>query len=190
MTQPKRTGAVQSPGGACALDLRHRAVRRASRASRAYDQLQSAHGYEAEDMNIVMPNETRDRYFTAAGSTLKLEEGNKSAQGLATGGAVGGGIGAALAAIFAVGTSVVIPGLGFVVAGPIAAALAGAGAGAATGGLIGALVGAGIPEDRARGVRGRRHDGGVVLGARARDDVRASELERDLESYGGTGVHQ
>ena len=45
-------------------------------------------------------------------------------------------MGAALAALFAVGTSIAIPGLGLVVAGPIAAALAGAGAGAATGGSL------------------------------------------------------
>ena len=50
--------------------------------------------------------------------------------------------------MFAVGSTIAVPGLGLVVAGPIAAALAGAGAGAAAGGLIGAMVGAGIPEDR------------------------------------------
>ena len=70
-------------------------------------------------------------------------------EGLGVGAAVGGGVGATLAAIFAVGSNVVVPGLGLVVAGPIAAALAGAGAGGATGGLVGALVGAGIPEERA-----------------------------------------
>ena len=60
------------------------------------------------------------------------------------------GVGAALAALFAVGTVVVVPGLGLVLAGPIAAALAGAGAGGVTGGLIGALIGAGIPEGESR----------------------------------------
>ena len=48
------------------------------------------------------------------------------------------------------GTSLVIPGLGLIIAGPLAAGLAGAGAGGITGGLIGALVGSGIPEDRAK----------------------------------------
>ena len=54
------------------------------------------------------------------------------------------------AAIAAIGTSLVIPGLGLVVAGPLAAALAGAGAGGTAGGLIGALVGHGMPEDRTK----------------------------------------
>jgi hypothetical protein len=55
--------------------------------------------------------------------------GWKAAEGLGVGGAVGRGVGAALAAIFAVGSTIVVPGLGLVVAGPIAAALAGAAAG-------------------------------------------------------------
>ena len=33
-------------------------------------------------------------------------------------------------------------------------------------------------------------EGGVVVGARARDDAHAAELERDFESYGGTGVRR
>lgn len=75
-----------------------------------------------------------------------IETGTHAADGAGIGGAVG----AALAAIAAVGTSLAIPGLGLVVAGPLAAALAGAGAGGATGGLLGALIGAGIPEHRAK----------------------------------------
>ena len=92
--------------------------------------------------------------------------------------------------MFAVGASIVVPGVGLVIAGPIAAALAGAGAGAATGGIIGALVGAGIPEDRAMVYERGLKEGGVVVGARARDDAQAAALERDFESYGGTGVRR
>jgi uncharacterized membrane protein len=75
---------------------------------------------------------------------------------------------------------VAIPGLGLVVSGPIAAALAGAGAGAATGGLVGAMIGLGIPEDRAREYERGVQNGGVVVGALARDDADAEQLERDL----------
>jgi uncharacterized protein YjbJ (UPF0337 family) len=142
-------------------------------ASRAYDRLQSRE-YPAEDLDVVMSDETRRKHFA------ETEAGSKAAEGLGIGGAVGGGVGAALATLFVVGSSVAIPGLGLVVAGPIAAALAGAGAGAATGGLIGAMVGAGIPEDRARQYEQGVRDGGVVIGARARDEIEATELERDL----------
>ena len=109
-------------------------------------------------------------------------------EGLGVGAAVGGGVGATLAAIFAVGSNVVVPGLGLVVAGPIAAALAGAGAGGATGGIVGALVGAGIPEERAREYEKGVREGGVVIGTRARDDSHAADLEREYTSFGGTSI--
>ena len=190
MTQPKQTGAVR----ASAADPRSTYVTglysTPEAADRAYQELRSTHGYGADDIDVVMSDATRDRYVQAAGTTLKVEEGNKAAAGLATGGAIGGGVGAALAAMFAVGASIVVPGVGLVIAGPIAAALAGAGAGAATGGIIGALVGAGIPEDRALVYEKGLQEGGVVVGARARDDAHAAALERDFETYGGTGVRR
>jgi uncharacterized protein YjbJ (UPF0337 family) len=157
-------------------------------ASRAYEGLTTRHGYKADEVDVLMSDDTRSRYFEDAAPGQELKTGTKVAEGLGTGSVIGGGVGAALAAVFAVGASVAIPGLGLVVAGPIAAALAGAGAGAATGGLIGALIGAGIPEERAveyeRGIR----DGGIVVGTRARDDKHAAELERDFGNYGGTSI--
>jgi hypothetical protein len=97
-------------------------------------------------------------------------------------------VGAVLAAIAAVGTSIAIPGVGLVVAGPIAAALAGAGAGGATGGLIGMLIGTGIPEHRAKvyetGVRG----GGILLGIEAKTSEEVDKLETLLEDIGAEYV--
>jgi hypothetical protein len=119
-------------------------------AERAYRSVSDI-GYSANDVNIVMSDDTRKRHF--AGETVTnatTELGNKAAKGAGVGGAVGGTVGAIAAAVAAVGTSLVIPGLGLVVAGPLAAALAGGGAGAAGGGLIGALVGWNIPEERVK----------------------------------------
>jgi len=147
-------------------------------AGRAYENLRSRN-YRTDDIDVVMSDDTRRKHFE------NTEAGTKAAEGMGVGGAVGGGIGAALAAIFAVGTSVAIPGLGLVVAGPIAAALAGAGAGAATGGLIGALVGAGIPEEHARAYEEGVRKGGVMIGARERDDLRADQIENDFKQSGG-----
>ena len=157
-------------------------------ASRAYDGLTSKHGYQPSDINVVMSEDTRRRHFGDVKPGTELHHGSKAAEGLGAGAAIGGGIGAALAALFAVGTSVVIPGLGLVVAGPIAAALAGAGAGGATGGIIGALIGAGIPEDRVRDYERGINDGGIVIGTKYRDADHARELEQDYNSYGGTHV--
>lgn len=186
MTQPKQSGAAraEAPRSNYVTGL----YNTPESARQAYDGLRSSHGFQADDIDVVMSDEARTRYMNAGEATLKLEEGNKAAEGLATGGAIGGGVGAALAAIFAVGSALVIPGVGLVIAGPIAAALAGAGAGAATGGIIGALVGAGIPEDRAMVYEKGLQEGGVVVGARARDETHAAELERDFETYGGTSI--
>ena len=51
------------------------------------------------------------------------ELGSKAAEGAGVGGAIGGTVGAILAAIAAVGTTIAIPGLGLVIAGPLAAAI-------------------------------------------------------------------
>lgn len=157
-------------------------------ASRAYSSLTSDHGYKSEDINVLMSDDTRQRHFGDVKPGTELSGGTKAAEGLGKGGAIGGGIGAALGALFAIGTSIVIPGLGLVVAGPLAAALAGLGAGGATGGLIGALIGAGIPEDRAREYERGINEGGILIGTRPRDDKHAADLERDFSTYGGTNV--
>jgi uncharacterized protein YjbJ (UPF0337 family) len=157
-------------------------------ASRAYDALTTRHGYAPSDINVLMTDDTRQRHFGDVAPGTELSGGTKAAEGLGKGAAIGGGVGAALAAIFAVGTTVVVPGLGLVVAGPIAAALAGAGAGGATGGIIGALIGAGIPEERVTRYTEGLGRGGIVIGTRARDERHAAELERDFREYGGSDV--
>jgi hypothetical protein len=114
-------------------------------AERAYQSV-SDRGCSHDDSNFVVSDETRHKHF--AGDSKNTELGNKAAKGAGIGGALGGTLVAIAAAIAAVGSSLILPGAGLVIAGPLAAALAGAGAGAATGGLLGALIGAGIPEER------------------------------------------
>src|ERR1044071_8778656 len=94
-------------------------------AERAYNSM-SSRGYSQDDVNLLMSDDTRKRYFS---DDTKTDLGSKALEGAGAGGAIGGTIGAVLAALAAVGTSIAIPGLGIVIAGPIAAALAGAGAG-------------------------------------------------------------
>ena len=158
-------------------------------ANRAYQGLRDG-GYDPKDIDVLMTDETRKRHFGDVKPGTEFTGGTKAAEGLGKGSAIGGTVGAALAAIFAIGSSVVIPGLGLVVAGPIAAALAGAGAGGATGGIIGALIGAGIPKDRAEAYDAGLRKGGIVIGTRARDTKHAAELERDFGTYGGRDIQR
>lgn len=144
-------------------------------AERTYNELRSR-GYDIDDINLLMSDETRKQQFAA--DERETELGNKALEGAGTGAAIGGTVGATLAAIAAIGTSVTLPGLGLIVAGPLAAALAGAGAGGATGGVIGALVGSGIPEEHAvqyeRGIK----EGGIVMGIDARSDEDAEYFQK------------
>ncbi|MBA2657219.1 MAG: hypothetical protein H0U70_09620 [Tatlockia sp.] len=134
-------------------------------------------GYSEKDINVMMSDESRKKYYDSP----LVNEGNKSMEGMGVGGATGAVIGGIVAAIAAVGTSLVIPGLGLVVAGPIAAGLAGAGAGSITGGLVGALVGWGIPEEKAKHYEKGIKSGGIVLGV---DESKSeSDLRKDWEEY-------
>ena len=157
-------------------------------AGRAYQDLTSKHGYRAEDISVLMSEDTRKRHFADAKPGEEFKQGTKAAEGAGVGGGIGMGVGAALGAFLAAATSIAIPGLGLIVAGPIAGALAGAGAGGATGSLLGLLIGSGIPEERAaeydRGIR----EGGIVLGTRAKDESHAAELEKDFGSYGARNI--
>jgi hypothetical protein len=93
-------------------------------------------------------------------------------------------------AIAAIGTSLAIPGLGLVVAGPIAAAFAGAGAGGLTGGILGALVGSGIPEDRAKEYEAGIKEGGIVMGVNPRSDEDAQYFENEWRSNRGESIYR
>jgi hypothetical protein len=138
-------------------------------------------GYTRDDISVLMSDATKNKEFAVQART-------HVADGAGLGGALGGVVGAVLAAIVAVGSTIILPGINLVIAGPIAAALAGAGAGAATGGLIGALIGAGIPEYRAKVYETGLMGGGILLGVEAKSDDEVDKVEELLEALGGQYV--
>ncbi|HEX8195553.1 MAG TPA: hypothetical protein VF571_05020 [Pyrinomonadaceae bacterium] len=155
-------------------------------AERAYRSL-SDRGYTTDDVSVLMSDETRNRHFGEG--TPDTELGSKALEGAGAGSAIGGTIGAVLGGIAAIGTNVVLPGLGLIVAGPLAAALAGAGAGGLTGGLIGALVGSGIPEEHAKDYEEGIKSGGIYMGVNARNDEDAQYFDNEWRTSGGHKVH-
>lgn len=142
-------------------------------------------GYTKDDINIVMSDETRNKYFSKGDTEI----GTKALEGTGTGSAIGGVVGAAVGIIAAIGTSLAIPGLGLVIAGPIVAGLAGAGAGGVTGGLIGALIGSGMSEERARLYESGVKDGKIVMGVHPRTDEDAKYFETDWNSKKAEQIH-
>ncbi len=155
-------------------------------AERAYKSL-SESGYSHDDINVVMSEDTRKKYY-GEDATLMTEVGNKAAEGAAIGGALGGTVGAIAAAIAAMGTTLVFPGLGLVIAGPLAAAIAGAGAGGVTAGLAGALIGWGIPEDRLKEYEQGIQEGGILIGVESKSDDDTLRFEEEWKRNSGRQV--
>lgn len=150
-------------------------------AERAYNDLRER-GYNDNEINVIMSEDSMKSYFKEDHDDDSF--GNKAKEGAGAGSAIGGAVGAAVGIIAAIGTSVVIPGLGFVIAGPLAAGLAGAGAGGITGGIVGALVGAGISKDRAEKYEKGIKDGHIVVGVKTRNNEDAEYFDEEWREYG------
>lgn len=159
-------------------------------AERAYQAARSE-GYEAEDINVLMTKETRERYLAGAGSDTPLgdkaaepaPEASKRAEIL--GGPVGGTMGTVAPAIAAVGAALLVPGLGLAVAGPIAIALTAAGTAGLATGLIGAFTNWGIPTERAEQYERGLRDGGVVLGVEPKSLEDRAKIAQQWLAAGG-----
>ncbi len=153
----------------------------------AYNSLHSR-GYSHDDINLMMSDETRKKHFKDSDHHTEL--GNKALEGAGTGSAIGGTAGAIIGAVAAIGTAVALPGLGLVIAGPLAAGLAGAGAGGLTGGIVGALVGSGIPEERVKEYESGIKNGGIVVGVDPRTKEDADYFEDDWRRNKGESIHR
>jgi len=151
-------------------------------AERAYNDLKEM-GYDADEINVVMTAEGKERHFRGDHETAKSEMGNKALEGTGTGAAIGGIAGGIAGAIAAIGTNLIIPGLGLVVLGPLAAGLAGAGAGGLTGGIIGALVGAGIPKEKAGLFEKGLKEGNIMLAVRPHSTADAENLTQHWRQF-------
>src|ERR1700730_792370 len=153
-------------------------------------------GYENSDIDVLMSEETRNRYFfpghdtkpdLSSNATKDAAEDGKSADEL--GGPAGGAIGTIAPALAGVGTLLLVPVLGVLAAGPMAAALTAAGAVGLAGALIGALTKWGIPERRVEEYEQGIRAGGILIGVKAHSDKDASDLVREWQASGGKLVH-
>jgi hypothetical protein len=137
-------------------------------------------GLANEDISVLMSESTGNRYFT-------MKEENKMPEGAAVGGLSGGLIGAAIGSLTLVGT-VLLPGSGFLVAGPLVGALAGGTLGTAAGGLLGALVGMGVPEHEAKFYENAlKEDGNILVVAHILKN-QVQEFKAVFERYDAKGL--
>lgn len=150
-------------------------------AQRAYDEL-IYRGYKPEEINVVISDETHRIHHEEVENDKPVRSTMENA---GIGSAVGGTAGAIAGAILAIGSTVIIPGLGIAVAGPLLAALTGAGAGGLTGGIVGALHNRGIPEDHAQAFESSIREGGVVISFTPRTVEDRMEI---IEAWNGHGA--
>jgi hypothetical protein len=143
-------------------------------------------GYSKSDVNVLLSDESRKRYFPADGQ--KSELGTKAGEGAGVGALAGGGLGALLAGMAAAG--VAVPLLPIIAIGPLAAAIAGGASGGVVGAIVGALVGAGIPEERAKLYETGINEGGIVLGVTPRTDEDADYFEREWTAARGEQIYR
>jgi hypothetical protein len=164
---------------------------------RAYDAALSR-GYTRDDINLVLSEETRRRYFTEGqveqeladkaaqsteGSQQTLSEKKQSAASK-LGGPAGGTAATIAPALAAIGSATLLPGLIF--AGPIAVALAAGAAVGVAGGLIGALTNWGIPKARVEEYESQIRQGGVLIGVKTRSDADTAYLQNEWQAAGGS----
>jgi hypothetical protein len=145
-------------------------------------------GYTPAEINVLMAEGTRSAYLADKDLAAPLPASSAAAEGVGVGGAIGTAVGATLGALLAIGSSLVIPGLGLVVAGPLAAAFAGGGAGAVAGGLIGGQVGLNNDEPNARAYQEALRTGGVVIGVVPHNEDEVNELEQYFMNHRGENV--
>jgi hypothetical protein len=157
-------------------------------AERAY-QAATELGYPGSDINLLMTEETRERYFSSQQRNTGLsnqarheaEEPAEAADDL--GGPVGGTMGTLAPVLAALGTLLLVPGI--VIAGPAAIALTAAGAVGVAGGLVGALTNWGIPKGRVEKYQADIRDGGILIGIKPRNEDDARRLKERWEKGGG-----
>ena len=112
--------------------------------------------------------------------TVGTKDGKGAAAGMVTGGMIGGMLAAAV--------SLLIPGVGPIVAGGVLAAFfGGAIAGTAVGGILGAMAGLGVSEEEAKFYEKEFNEGRAIVAVKAED--RTAQASQILLEHGGKHVH-
>jgi hypothetical protein len=138
-------------------------------------------GFLQDEISVLITGDGRDKVFT--GATTVEEGAHDAAKGGLAGAVAGGALGAILAGLTAVG-SILVPGSGLLMSGPMVAALAGAGGGATLGGLSGALVAAGFSRDESSKFEKDLKAGRIVIVVHPDDDEEEAAARAILMTSG------
>ncbi|MCL6261559.1 hypothetical protein M3O96_20835 [Aquiflexum sp. TKW24L] len=149
---------------------------------RAYNSLVDK-GYGNNEINVVMTAETREKYY---GDLSKDSEfGAEHTFNSSFGSRIGSTAGVIAGAQAAIEDSVVIHGLGVLIAGPLVSDLTGA----VSGGMISVLKDSGIPEPRAKLYDSGIKEGNVVIYVSPKDDADAIHLYENWKNLHAEAIH-
>jgi len=147
------------------------------------------HGYGDDEISSVMPDQARvDVRDKSEKAKARDESLPNETTGAMAGGAIGAAMGAGLATVAALGTNLVLPGLGLIISGPVVAALTGAGAGALMGSVVGNLLGHNVSESDAKSYEDELKKGGVAIGVVPHSEEERNDIRKALTSFHGQHV--
>lgn len=152
----------------------------------AYDAL-IKRGYLADDITVLMSDQTHSRDFHTVSNEKNESASTMSEAG--RGALIGGATGALVTTLAAIGSNLVLPGLGLVFAGPIVAALTGAAAGSIAGGTIGAIIGSGYPEEEKVYYETSIKDGGIMLSVSPKTEADRELIIIDFNTFNGQRIY-
>jgi len=152
--------------------------------------LEYLHGRGHTRETIRMTTTDQGPVLRALGSSGRPSRGNRALEGMAIGGLIAMLIGAFVCAWMAIGTSISLPGLGLIVAGPIMAGLVGAGLGAIVGQFFGLIVGLMVPARTVDEAAGQQPlaVSGTVLGVRSDNPEEAAQISDRFRHLNGESV--
>ncbi|HEX4950155.1 MAG TPA: hypothetical protein VFZ34_26045 [Blastocatellia bacterium] len=139
-------------------------------AERAYELLRER-GYENNEINLLMTEETRHRYFQQDTQETALQEkANETKLDKAASGAMKG---AMIGTLLAAGSNMVLPGVGLFLGGPLFIGL-----GAIAGGLKTFLAESGFTEAQAASYESAVQEGRIVIGLKTHNQEDAEYFRR------------
>jgi len=133
-------------------------------------------GFVPDEISILMTDSTRSSAFTIAEAKLDGDEPPLTAS-----------VAGATVADIVSTASLVLPGLTFLAAGPLASVLAGAADGVAADTLVGLLGGLGFRENEARFVQRELEQGGILIGVKT-TSTNAMLAKKILRRHGGNAL--